>query len=1033
MQKILFSFGLFVLVILTLNNNDSYAVVAYPNPVEYKLPDGTKITIVMKGDEKVSWAETVDGYSILLNKEGYYEYAVKNGKGNMERSGVRVNSPSSRSITEKKFLETLTKGITYSKNQVSIMKQIWEINRKESAKAFPTTGDRKLICILVNFNDLAFSLTQGDFDELFNQVGYNVDGATGSVKDYYLENSYGQFNLTVDVAGPYTVSEDMAFYGGEGGTDNPRPMVSEAVGLADADVNYSEYDNDSDGEVDGVYIIFAGYGKEAGGPAGSIWSHAWSLWPAVNYDGVAISRYSCSPELRGNSGTNISRIGVICHEFGHVLGAPDYYDTDYEDGGSFSGTGQWDMMAGGSWNNGGATPAHHNGFTKVVYYNWAEATVLSSPTTVTLENAAENSNSFYIVNTQTADEYYLLENREKHLFDAYIPGSGLMIYHVHSGVFSVGNSINATHPQRMYPVSQNATVDPTSTASSYGNINDASCAWTGIGKTEFSDGSLPSSKSWAGENTDKPITNIDRDASGKTVTFSFMDGILDNPANFEAQALSVSSIDLSWNLNNDSNPVVVAWSIDGQFGTPVDGATYSAGNSIGGGTVLYSGSDLSYAHTGLNANTTYYYKAWSLLDDGSYSSGVVASESTLCGAIYSLPFTENFNDSETCPDCWTVEDNEGNGQVWEFGAHAEGLSGTTGNYAYLNSDEYGSGSSQNTDLISPTFDLSSYADVNLSFTHYFRFYTGSSATLYYSIDGGDIWNQVASWSSDINNPSYFSENIPEVEGQSNVKFKWNYTGSWGYYWDVDDIELSGVVSNPKTLTINKSGSGNVFVNGNAYTNSISFSQGTVVEIQADPDAGWVFNGWSGDLVSSNTSETITLDTDMEVTATFTQLPEYTLSISVEGNGTVEVDGAPYQSPITTAQGTMFSLMAIPDDGWEFYGWSNSLTSSQQNESIELNSNKSVKATFTSVSNVELNKLADIKIFPNPFTSEINIKNAESVSSIVITNLVGQQLKQVNFSANESFTIQTNELGQGVYFIILKSVNGEKEVRKLVKQ
>jgi len=173
----------------------------------------------------------------------------------------------------------------------------------------------------------------------------------------------------VDVAGPYAVSQDMVYYGGESG--DPRPMVTEVVGLADADVDYSDYDNDNDGSVDGVYIIFAGYGEEAGASEDAIWSHAWSIWPAVNYDGVEISRYSCSPELRGNSGTSLTRIGVICHEFGHVLGAPDYYDTNYNNtgDGQFSGTGRWDMMAGGSWNNGGATPAHHNAFTKVVYYN----------------------------------------------------------------------------------------------------------------------------------------------------------------------------------------------------------------------------------------------------------------------------------------------------------------------------------------------------------------------------------------------------------------------------------------------------------------------------------------------------------------------------------------------------------------------------------------------------------------------------------------------------------------------------------------
>ena len=423
-----------LVIVFLLSTKLVYGVIAYPSPIEFKLPDGTSLTIKLMGDEKVNWAETPDGYSILLNEKGFYEYTILDTDGNMVRSGVRVSSVNKRTLEEQQFLNKIPKGLRFSQSQVSLMLQIWDISEKEATKDFPTTGERKLICILMGFADLAFTKTQAEFNNLFNQVGYSLGGATGSVKDYYLENSYGQFNLTVDVAGPYTASQNFAFYGGSSGTENPRPLIVEAINAADPDVNYAEYDNDGDGWVDGVYVIYAGYGKEAGGPAGSIWAHAWQLSTALYRDGVYLSRYSCSAELRGNSGSNITRIGVIGHEFGHVLGAPDYYDTNYETGGSFSGTGQWDMMAGGSWNNGGATPAHHNGFTKVVVYNWANATLLTSPSTVTLNNAAQNSNSFYRINTTTTNEYFLVENREKHLFDAAIPGSGMIIYHVHSEV-----------------------------------------------------------------------------------------------------------------------------------------------------------------------------------------------------------------------------------------------------------------------------------------------------------------------------------------------------------------------------------------------------------------------------------------------------------------------------------------------------------------------------------------------------------------------------------------------------------------------
>lgn len=205
------------------------------------------------------------------------------------------------------------------------------------------------------------------------------------------------------------------------------------------------------------------------------------------------------------------------------------------------------MMANGSWNNNGVTPAHHNGYTKVFYYNWAAATTISTGQSITLLNAAQNTNSFYRINTTTTNEFFFLENREKHLFDAYIPGSGMIIYHVHSNIATRfnNNNINATHPQMMYPVSQNATSDPNSTPSSYDTINSASCAWTGSGKTAFTDTSTPSSKSWAGANTAKPITNISRNATTKTVSFTFMGG----PQT--SSVISVTPASLSQNLQSN--------------------------------------------------------------------------------------------------------------------------------------------------------------------------------------------------------------------------------------------------------------------------------------------------------------------------------------------------------------------------------------------------------------------------------------------------------------------------------------------------
>lgn len=524
-MKIVFK-TLALVFIFSFATNSLLAVIAYPYPVEITQPDGSKLTIILKGDEHVKWTQTVDGYSILKNSKGVFEYAVKNSKGDMIPSGVRVSNIEKRSNAEVQLLQKTSKNLVYSKSQVSLMKRISKVKQVDSQKSFPTTGSRKLVCILIGFTDLAFTKTKADFENLFNQLNYTADGATGSVKDYYKENSYNQFDLTVTVAGPYTAANNMAYYGANDSNNNdvkPDELVAEAVLKANADVNYADFDNDGNGYVDGVYVIYAGYGEEAGGSSDAIWAHAWEI-PATTLDGTVITSYSCSPELRYNFGTGITRIGVICHEFGHVLGAPDFYDTQTDDATDYLGTGDWDMMASGSWNNDGASPAHHNAYTKIYIYNWATANTITTTSNLTLNNAELYSSSFYRINTATSNEYFLLENRQKHKFDSGLPGHGLIIYHVDGTYINNhfnNNDINISYHQGLYPVCASATTNPSTTVSSYGNINTSGCTFPGAySKTSFTDNTTPSMKSWAGENTNKPLTNIAENIINKTISFT---------------------------------------------------------------------------------------------------------------------------------------------------------------------------------------------------------------------------------------------------------------------------------------------------------------------------------------------------------------------------------------------------------------------------------------------------------------------------------------------------------------------------------
>jgi M6 family metalloprotease-like protein len=795
MRKFFCFFGLLA-ILASFLVTESYAVPAYPFPVEYKQPDGSIITIMLKGDEKVKWALTSDGYTILSQNDGYYEYAMKDEKGDLVRSGIKVSNANNRKGDELSFISKVEKGIFYSEGQLQLMNQIWDIKDK-NAKAFPTTGARKLVCILIGFKDKAFTKTQAEFNNLFNQVGYTTGGATGSVKDFYNENSWNQFNLTVDVFGPYTASQNMSYYGANDASGNdvkPRELVTEAVKLADASANYANYDNDGDGSVDGVYIIYAGYGEEAGGGANCIWAHAWNI-TTITLDGKTLSKYSCSAELSGSSGTTLTGIGVICHEFGHVLGAPDYYDTNYSTGGQYDGTGNWDMMAGGSWNNNGLTPAHHNAFTKIYFYNWATATTLTAAADVTVLNSAENK-SFYRINTATTGEYYLIENREKHKFDAYLPGSGLLIYHVHSGVMTSAssNSINNTHQQRMYPVAQNATVgQPTSTASSYGTTNTATCAWTGATgtKNQFTDATTPNMKSWAAANTAKPITNIVRNATAKSVTFSFMGGggttvVVPTVTTTAASSITASSATSGGNVTADGGATVTARGIC--YSTSASPTTANSTVASGTGTGSFTAN-----MSGLAASTTYYVRAYATNSAGTAYGTQISFTTSSTGTGLALPVTQNF--ASTMPSGWTTQ-NDGTSitERWSMSNTAN-----AGGTAYEAKCTYQQVNPGTTRLISPAVNTVGVSQVTFSFKHMLDAYAaGVTFRVQTSNDKTNWTNTTWSVASTSTNIAAATVNVTVTTNlnSANTYFALMATGDLYQidYWYIDNVSITAGTS-----------------------------------------------------------------------------------------------------------------------------------------------------------------------------------------------------------------------------------------------
>ncbi|MDR0543631.1 MAG: immune inhibitor A, partial [Dysgonamonadaceae bacterium] len=249
MKKITFYF---CLVIMSIMSQAAFAVPAVPWPVEKIQPDGTKISVYIRGDEKVHWFESLDGYTLMYDSNKYLAYAEQDAKGSLVPSKVRLSKSNAP--------KSLQKGLRYSAEQVNTLQQIWGVD-KGPQKAF--LGSKKVFMVLMDFSDRQMVKSQADFDALMNQVGYTAGGAKGSVRDFYLENSYNQLTLEVTVAGPYRADYPAAHYPGLGNGYSGRALANEAVNKADADgVDFSEFA--VNGLVETFHVIFAGYGAETG-------------------------------------------------------------------------------------------------------------------------------------------------------------------------------------------------------------------------------------------------------------------------------------------------------------------------------------------------------------------------------------------------------------------------------------------------------------------------------------------------------------------------------------------------------------------------------------------------------------------------------------------------------------------------------------------------------------------------------------------------------------------------------------------------
>ena len=614
---------LFVILALVLMSAPAYSAPAYPGLIEDIQPDGSRVVLRVKGDEHFAWTEDADGYTVVRHK-GWYKYAKLNATtGRLAPTQHVVGQADPRALgLQKRILPDPAIRALSRKNVPSRVSGDGASSSSLPQGATAPTGTVKNLVVLIRFSDhVGRSLpSQADMDVLFNAVGGDPALApTGSIRDVYYENSYGQMVLDSDVQPWVTVSNTEAYYAnGNSGDSTLWQALREALDILDASINFDDYDQDNDGYIDSIAFIHSGYGAEWGGTdaygapnTDRIWSHRWAIQPSwQSNEGVRVFDYHISPGVWGISGSEIGRIGVIAHETGHFFGLPDLYDTNS----SGSGIGSWGLMA-NSWDFNGTQrcPPHFSPWSKE-FLGWTSPTTIAGPGQYTLNEATFNAEVYRVDQGFPSNEYLLIENRQNSGFDCTIPQGGLVIWHIddNAGYNSEGYPGQAGWPENgnHYRVAV-LQADGQYHLERGNNRGDAGDAHHGLGVDAIGPGpgGHPNTDAYQGGTiiqTGHTISNIS--ASGPTMSFC-LNGCsgLAAPSGLSASAAGQSNINLGWNDNSS-----------GENGFRVERSTDGSSFTL----IATTGANVTaYGDSGLSPGNTYFYRvlAFDLEGDSGYS------------------------------------------------------------------------------------------------------------------------------------------------------------------------------------------------------------------------------------------------------------------------------------------------------------------------------------------------------------------------------------------------------------------------------
>lgn len=585
MHKNLIFFGAAIL----LGFNSTFAIPARKTVIEGFMADGAPVKAVQYGDENFHYYISESDGALLLRDGEVFITADFNANGALAKS--------ENSVSARKLSSRLHGAASTAPRRVPGL---------VPSASFPTKGNQKVAVILVEYQDVKFNLSDpmDYFSRMLNEENFSDYWATGSARDWFINSSYGQFVPEFVVMGPVTLQNVRSYYGGNdafGQDDKPQKMAIEACRKLNPDVDFSQFDCDNDGYIDNIFIVYAGRGEASGGSSDCVWPHAWTIAGAepgatYSFDGVRLNRYACTNEWEISDqgrGYRPQGIGPFVHEFSHVMGLPDLYSTAYN-AGTFT-PGAWSAMDYGPYNNDCCTPPQFSAWERASlgYLDIKELPVGAANVAI---NRLEDGEA-YIVPTDKPNEFFILENRQQNGWDSFIPGHGMLVWHIDYDSDVWRQNIVNNDPSHNY-------VDIIEAAGELKESARAYHSFPGLGNvTALSASTTPALKSWSGKSTGLSLSDIS-ELDGRLV-FRLNGGAADiaSPSKTEVVTTTPASFTVSW--------------------PPVDNATgyflrlYDEDKSLMSSTLI-DAEDNQFTFSGLSPQTSYYFTVST--DDGFYGS-----------------------------------------------------------------------------------------------------------------------------------------------------------------------------------------------------------------------------------------------------------------------------------------------------------------------------------------------------------------------------------------------------------------------------